>query len=579
MAEAQVSPPMRPDILPFWRLLEGRLFRIPEYQRAYSWEKEQRKDLFEDIEKTYSSGNDHFMATIVCLKQSVRNLGTTEFHELNIVDGQQRVTSLIILLKAISKHVENSTDQDEKDEAHDLNEMLVKRRGDRPILLQTNHDNSNYFANYLKDGTIPNLAYCDKLADMNLYNAIKESEAFVEHWIDEDKPMKDLLLVVKNKLWFILHTLDNEGTVYTVFEVLNSRGLPVDWLDKCKSMLMGVAFDTLSEQDGRKEKISEMHKLWQQIYAEIGLNKEIGDKIIPAAATLLDDKQTAEPLSASQALMFFRDYSLSNKTLETSQWILKVTKELVELDSKRNLKAITKIAQVRLLYIAIRLRDDLSNEEKMELLKEWEKVSFRIFGLKDLDSRSMGGPYTILAQCIYHKYKITKNNKQISFPKSQIMDELKNLVEKFPIDEVIKAMESKDLYDETNWKEDLLYFLFKYEQFLAKEKGIALDEIEWKEIWNADLSKTIEHIYPQSDTNWKTKIDKKHLHTLGNLTLLTPSANSTAKDNIFHEKKEIYNRMSSLLINKEIASIDDWNEQALKDREKRLLAWAAKEWA
>lgn len=579
MAEAQVSPPMRPDILPYWKLLEGRLFRIPDYQRAYSWEKEQRKDLFEDIDKTYSSGKDHFMATIVCLKQSVRYLGTTEFHELNIVDGQQRITSLIILLKAISKSVENSTDQDEKEEARDLNEMLVKRRGDRPILLQTNHDNSNYFAKYLNEGAVPELADCDNLADMNLHDAIKESEGFVKVWISKNRPIKDLLSVIKNKLWFILHTLDNEGTVYTVFEVLNSRGLSVDWIDKCKSMLMGVAFDTLSEQDGRKEKISEMHKLWKQIYAKIGLNKEIGDKIIPAAATLRDDKQTAEQLSALKALTFFREYSLSNKTLETSEWILKVTKELVELDSKRNLKAITKIAQVRLLYIAIRLRDDLNDEEKLELLKEWEKVSFRIFGLKDLDSRSMPGPYNILAQCIYHKYKITKDNKQISFPKSQIMEEIKSLVEKFPIDEVIKTMEGKDLYEGTDWKEDLLYFLFKYEQFLAREKGIALNEKEWKEIWNADLSKTIEHIYPQDDTNWKTKIDKKYLHTLGNLTLLSPSANSKANNKPFKEKKEIYNRMSSLLINKEINPIDDWNEDTIKDREKRLLAWAAKEWA
>ena len=55
----------------------------------------------------------------------------------------------------------------------------------------------------------------------------------------------DLVILLKSKLYFILHVIDDEGSVYTVFEVLNSRGLEVDWLDKCKSMLMGIAFEKL----------------------------------------------------------------------------------------------------------------------------------------------------------------------------------------------------------------------------------------------------------------------------------------------------------------------------------------------
>ncbi|WP_163000804.1 DUF262 domain-containing protein [Pseudomonas viridiflava] len=86
-------------------LLEGRLFRIPEYQRAYSWTSRQRKDLFGDIEEAFRSGREHFMATLVALakEKETRLLGVDEFKTVELVDGQQRVTTLIILMKAIEK--------------------------------------------------------------------------------------------------------------------------------------------------------------------------------------------------------------------------------------------------------------------------------------------------------------------------------------------------------------------------------------------------------------------------------------------------------------------------------------------
>lgn len=139
---------IKPDYLTLNSLLQGRLFRIPDYQRAYSWRTKQRHELFGDIKKLAESTDGerhHFMSTIVCLKQNVvEEVGSEEFGIFEVVDGQQRLTTLIILLKAIAKNLED------RKEAEKLNELLVKD-DHRLILLQTNHDNSHIFYSYYRD--------------------------------------------------------------------------------------------------------------------------------------------------------------------------------------------------------------------------------------------------------------------------------------------------------------------------------------------------------------------------------------------------------------------------------------------
>lgn len=76
---------IKPDYFTLDTLLQKRLFRIPNYQRAYSWETKQRKDLFDDVQKlkkfkSYNNDRHHFMATVVCLKTNKKEeIGADEF--------------------------------------------------------------------------------------------------------------------------------------------------------------------------------------------------------------------------------------------------------------------------------------------------------------------------------------------------------------------------------------------------------------------------------------------------------------------------------------------------------------------
>lgn len=253
----------QPQYLTLGELLSQRLFRIPRYQRAYSWHRKQRTDMFNDIEDLKENPEGfHFMATVVGLRSDQRIIGPDRHSVIDIVDGQQRLTTLVLLLKAIERKLECS----QPDEARDLQRLLVKGDDLTLILLRTNHD-SGYCTNYLRLGEAPCPEEGQTLADRELLNAISDCKSFVDNWND---PM-GLLTIVKNQLHFIFHEIQEEAAVYTVFEVLNNRGLYVSWVDRLKSRLMSVAFE--ENKGNSDEHIQELHQIWGDIYQTVGLQQ------------------------------------------------------------------------------------------------------------------------------------------------------------------------------------------------------------------------------------------------------------------------------------------------------------------
>ena len=105
----------------------------------------------------------------------------------------------------------------------ELDEVLVKRDNASLLLLQTNHDSSNYFANYLRSGETSPISNATTLADREILLAIRECEDFVSRW-QRKAHLVDLITLIRNRLTFIFHEIANEAAVYTVFEVLTAVG-------------------------------------------------------------------------------------------------------------------------------------------------------------------------------------------------------------------------------------------------------------------------------------------------------------------------------------------------------------------
>ena len=573
---------IQPKNLTLDMLLERKLFEIPDYQRAYSWKQKHINDLFEDIKVLEAKENEkkHFMASIVCLKKGKPEiLETVEYEKFDIVDGQQRITTLIILLKAISLKCQSGeatiTDQ-EKKVGEELGKIIIKD-DEKHVLLQTNHDSSLIFSRYLKTGIKPKIEEITNQHDDNLLKAFEECEKFVEDWHSSGK-LIDLIKIVRNRLYFIFFEIPDESAVYTVFEVLNSRGLQVDWLDKCKSALMGIAYERINDEEQKRKTIGVLHDDWRNIYGIIGLTDDFnGDDLIQIASTLHVSSES-KIKTAEDSLDYFKGECKGRpeKIKDVSKWILEVAIQLQSLYKNKKKSVLLKMGQARLLALALNMNKKIPSKVLEGLMRQWEIVTFRIFGLGDADARKKMKNYVNLAKQVF--------NNALSY--KEIFEKLKELsiaeddygTNDFSIDEVVKKLKDIDCYSQ--WSEELRYFLYRYEISLGKEYDT---KKYWEHLWEDPAKATIEHIMPQTRTKqWAGKTHGKHLeketHRLGNLLLLPKEFNSEASNYSFREKKKVYKKVGFLMFN-DVNKKNDWNPKAIEKRENDLINWAKTEFA
>jgi len=552
---------LNPMHLKMSALLTGRLFRIPEYQRAYAWGPRQRSDLFRDILDAKRSGREHFMATIVALSRDACIIGADEFRTVEVVDGQQRVTTIVILLKAIEKAF-NQEGQRQDKVGRELSELLVKDDKHSLVLLQTNHDSSSLFTDYIRYGTI-NTDQVTTAADMNVVNAAQECEAFVRDWT-ADKPLIELVVTIRTLLSVIYHEISDEATVYRVFEVLNSRGLDVKWIDKLKSQLMALIFEHVNVGT-RTEALKEMQETWKDIYRVLGLRGDLGDEALRFTGTwsltarpnrILGQEDAAAELTRAAGIQVASIAAVARK-------LKAVVRAVHDLDMDNRLRAVTKISHARFVATAIILRK-FEASVQTKLLGRWERVTFRIFGLGGADTRNKIGDYVRLG------YRVFAG----AITPEEIDEGLIALGKNYSIDECIVGKDYwSNCYD--GWGEELRYILFRYEERLAESAGEHFNVGQWNKIWSDEPARSIEHIQPQSS-------NVEYVHYLGNLTMLPPKVNSSLQDRPPTEKAGTY-RSCGLMATRIVGQVLEdgvvWGEAAVSDRTARIEAFIRKEWA
>jgi hypothetical protein len=573
------------------KIVSDRVFRIPHYQRFYSWKKRQRDQLFEDISKLYDqpAGSTHFMATIVCYQtdQTHSSYGT-EYRISDLVDGQQRITSLIILLKCIELAFDESEEFRKK-----INSILIKSDS-QLLLLQSNNANEKLFNDFVRHGSAPPKRELLTSSDENISDAIKESNKFIDEWRSLDRSLADLFKLIFTKLHFVVHDTQDEKSVYTVFEVLNSRGLAVDWLDKTKSMLMGLVFEH-APQNVAPQRIASLQKIWSEIYTALARRETAGEEILKIMATLEYGPVGGKPPSAEEALEAIRDDCKDlNKPEIISTKLLSYTRSLTDLRNDPRISVVTDIQQARILGVAI-LTSKFPHEDQNKFLDQWERSTFRIFGLCGKDARYQVGEYCRLAHEI-----IQYGSKQSAL---DVLQKIKNLAGGlYSVEEAINNnLQGRSIYEID--ADVCRYILWEYEKHLHEQSNVKepIDPDLSRTVWKLSAQQTIEHIFPQSpaaNSEWHYKFEewaerrrgKKriatdangsvqfHVHRIGNLILLPDVTNKEASRKSFPDKRRIYQK-SALKMVAEITRERDWDFKEIEARENKLIEWAKRRWS
>ena len=590
-------------------LLDEHIFNIPAYQRSYSWGKKELHDLFNDVIENMTKREDLFLSLIVTLYKSNENYGKTQ-NIVDLVDGQQRITTIILLLKSIYLIKKDLGDID-----NSIDDLLIKRSATKTsnVLSQGSHSSSTNLFNYIQLGTRCS-GEITTFAQRNLENAIDECYRFIKYSDYYDsKPclkrdlksintIKDILL---DDFQLVYYEVPNEKQVYKTFESLNSRGLPVSALDNFKSQLLGIAFAV-----NDKYAVRELHNIWSNIYNTIGVEKINEDDIISIAATLYkaSDDTKSTPKSVRESVDYF--YNVATKTIDASApTVLKhtdpsldtpgyrcqkiselmnfVAKEMVAVHKDRTINAITDVKQARILLIAIKL-SKYNQNDKDNLIKQWERTTFRLFCLHRKDSRSFRGEYINCAAEAINGISV-----------KDLSAHIKDIGSKFKFDDGLKSVVGSAWYPD--YGNDVIFIMRRYDEYLAKKAGANISQNIWKEIWESDPSTTIEHIFPKTypkptssvsikkafKANWEhggKRFNQKKLdsfvHNIGNLTVLEPGINSQVGQKSYPEKINQYG--NQMRIHPELTSRylqkGFWTEQSIKEREKEILNFIEKEW-
>ena len=213
----------------------NRQLSVPDYQRGYSWEDDQRKDLIGDIAQIITQDHRHFTGTVV----ASQNNNSSVF---DLVDGQQRITSLTIFMSCLlrvskAKGME-ALDGDALNAIESIYVRSGVETGNTFYQLQLGINRDPLFHEVLIEGQPINQKIKNK-ADQNIVDAALQFEKYLAEL--DGTELEKVYLAVTKKLGFLLYAPQKDAEIGIMFEVINNRGKPLSELEKIKNYLIYFA--------------------------------------------------------------------------------------------------------------------------------------------------------------------------------------------------------------------------------------------------------------------------------------------------------------------------------------------------
>ena len=586
-------------------LCDEQILEIPFFQRAYVWNDDNWKDLLEDLLKTSGS---HFLGSII-LKRAKSITGTAD--KAIIIDGQQRLTTLSILIKALYDSIDNKRAKLINDATEALFYTLKSSDSDYLLTINHSHNDRKQFEEVMGsvvDGEIksPILSKLNEIKEDDPRLLIKRCYKFFYTQLmsisnEERINLWDNLFDKNNKILVVID-LDDNDQEQKIFDTINSSGVRLTSTDIIKNAL----YQKLIELTKDSDKIAEYYKrTWAETF-------EKDDSVV----AYWNKEKSMGRLWRQNSELLLQTVAIIKGIFDvdkkhTIQQLADLYKTEIEDYTEQQLydfiEEITKYANIYKEHIP-----DFNGKENFEYNNtEIEAVEQRVLHILDKNDISTFNPYIIYIFNTYEgqdkviieklreieKYvmtyliakKPTKNfNKDCTtFINDKTGNEIKNRLKDFTNAELKAGIVSKV---SNKLGAEILFWIELKRRLAPKydtktlQFNYQLEHImpqKWETNWsNVDYVDEQGNILQKNDDNKSRRYEK--VYSLGNMTLLNGRLNASISNNNFQKKmegdgkKKGVIKYSSLSVTKDdlVESIynkgKQWNEQVIHERENYL---------
>lgn len=544
----------------------GKSYRVPIYQRDYSWDKEDWEDLWNDILEI-PKDKSHYMGYLVLQPILSENQAYT------VIDGQQRITTLSILSLAVTSLLKKWSEEgiEKKENEIRFSEITKRYIGNFSLSgltlnskLKLNRNNDDFYQSYLSNlrrpAAISKLKPSQKLLQKSFdyfYKALLDKFSTNSSGAELSEFLE---MTIGNGLIFTLIEVQNDLDAFKVFETLNARGVKLSTADLLKNYLF-----SLTAKIGEFE-LDEAERRWQNVSDTLRKNDSTtfirhywnsrysGNE--PARQSTLFKKIKNDITSAEKA---FDLLASLEKNVSYYSAFNDPNDEFWDKEERKYLKVLSLLEVTTCYPLLLSSIEFLPRAEFKKLLRDISAITFR-YNLSGLNPNE--------AERVFSKVAIEISKKQVETARD-ICLKLKNI---YVLDESFEQAFSTLTLNTKRNKNLVKYILVQIENHIS---GI---ENQYE-----DASSTIEHVLPENPSSiWEDKFSLEeqvdYIYRVGNYTLLEAGINNKLGNELSFAKKLESYRTSKYILSKESLNYDEWNSSSLSLRQEKMASWAKSIW-
>lgn len=540
-------------------VLKTKRFRVPAYQRSYAWEQEHVDALLQDIHDAIrAKENEYFLGSIVVT-------GPSEGKH-DVVDGQQRLTTISLLVAAI-KDIFNSKGDHEVvvSVKNDYLANTDRKTKEKEPKLTLNEVDNELFQELIEDASLVDQARFQRQSHQRLIGSYSKIQSFLKAILaeskDEEETLHAWLDFLESNLKIIVVAAPDDSNAFVIFETLNDRGLELAISDLLKNYIFHKSGDKLEEAKNRwlsmiavleatSEEPLTVTYLRHFAMSRYGLVRE--RDLFNTIKKKVTNKKSALQLATDL-----------NNTVRVYSALVNTDHELWQkYDSQVRNRAATlnllNMSQIRPLLIAI--LENFSDADIAESFRLLESAAVRFQIVGGVGGGTLERIYSDSAKAVF--------DRSLKSPK-----EILSAFTTLPTDSAFRQAFSVAQISRQNLAR---YYLTRLEAALS---GAAIQEL----IPNPSTGHiNLEHVLPITlsepwQKSWKLDVARGYQKRLGNLALLNSKENSKTGNDEFSKKAEAYAK-SSIVLTKRIAEFSDWTPEIIEARQKQMAELAVKAW-